>query len=275
MLPLYAEKKFVLYGYKIGQNIASVQKELGNPYKIHKFPDGFIAYIYKHKNHYLILETDNTNPNVIWSIQIEGSENPAEFGLDGLSLGDSSNKVILIFGKPDSIKNSIDEITKKVMKDIVYYSYLTKGNFSIEINKNKVSSIKLQFNGPIQSNPKDIYVLDRFLESVKSKKYYQIASYLSPDFELHWNNKTYKPNASLINFIKTNKNVNEIFFNNKNGITSLNSKNIDKEVLTLDGKGSKGNLRGFIFKIIQDNVKYEFILFQSFEGWIIRSIVKS
>lgn len=271
-MPLIAEKKFLLYGYKLGQSIEPVIKKLGKPAKVHRFPDGFTLYAYQFPEHNLIFETDNTRPDLIWAIQIQGHSNPKHYGLDGIDLGDPVEKMVKKIGKPDKITQAVDEITKKDISTTSYYSYFENGNYSIEVSNGKISSIKMQFNGPAMTDPKDIYILDRLIESAKAKDYYATAHFISSEFEIDWNGKKYKPGCSLLDFLIKENGVNDVFFSRETGIASLLTKNIDRNVMTLDGKGDRGKLRGLIFTVNQNNNKYQFLFFQSFDGWVLRSV---
>src|SRR5947207_3301555 len=85
---------FTLYGYKIGQELKFAKQRLGEPDKAFPFPDGWKAYAYRKDGHNVILETDNTRPDLIASIQIEGERNPPNMGLDGIDLGSDAKKAI-------------------------------------------------------------------------------------------------------------------------------------------------------------------------------------
>ncbi len=261
----FANKLFVLYGYKIGQSINNPKLEYGKPSKEIKHDDGFISYVYDFEKHYVIFQCDNTRPDLIWGIQLTGEKNSTNFGLNGLNLGDPSKKVIKILGKPDKITTAVDDFTKKELKDITYYSYHEKGNYSIEIENDKVSSIKINFIGPMETN--NLVDFSEFVKSVKSKNYYKIATFISTNFTIYKVNKSYNITKSIFNSLMNDKIFNDTFFNKSYGISSITNKNDITSAMRLEDKSA-----GFVYKINKNNVKYELFFIKSFDGWVLKYI---
>jgi hypothetical protein len=265
----YSEMKFTLYGFKIGQNINAMKKELGKPHDVYKFEDGFVAYIYQFKGYNVIFETDKSRPDIIYSIQIQGKTNPDGLGLDSVNLGDTFDKAVKALGKADTRNNAIDSITKKEMKDTVYYDYNKTGNYSYESVGNTISSIKIAFNGINSVNEDAFAAYSKFISAVKTKNYYAISNYLTASTVVYWNGE-YKIDTSVFGYLQKNKSVNNAFFNARDGIMSFEKSNLKESALRLMDNG----LKGMVFKITKDKVNYEIFFIKTFEGWVISYINK-
>jgi len=81
-----AEKIYVLYGFKIGQSSDAPVQQFGKPFKSHTFEDGYSYRAYNMKDHMVVFESDNTRPDLIWAIQIQGESNPPCLGLKGMMI---------------------------------------------------------------------------------------------------------------------------------------------------------------------------------------------
>jgi hypothetical protein len=264
---LYAQKIYVLYGFKIGQKSSAPIKQFGKPFKNHKFPDGFSYNAFKMKDHIAVFESDNTRPDLIWAIQIEGKNNPPSLGLNEINLGDNISKVIKIFGKPDSIKEAIDEETKNPMKGIEYYSYDKSSNFSIEATNKIVSSIKIVFNGSNENTESNID-FKKFLKSVQLKDFNKISQFIYADFVFN-KNKEFTINTSIIDSLINNKEINNIFFNPSYGIITIQDKDIVESALRVQ---TEPNFVGYVFKIKKNNIEYELLFFKNYDGWVLKYI---
>lgn len=262
-----AEKIFVLYGFKIGQKSSIPLKQFGKPFKADKFEDGYGYTAFKMKDHVVVFESDNTRPDLIWSIQIQGKSNPPFLGLKEINLGDDISKVIKIFGKPDDIREAFDEITKKSVKDIEYYSYDETGNFSVEATNKIVTSIKISFNGPVEIKENQIDI-DKFLAAVRSKDFNKISHFIDTDFEFH-QKKNYSINTSITNALENSKEINNIFFNPEYGIISIEKKDIVTSVFRFQ---VDPNSIGYVYKIKRDKVEYELCFYKNYDGWVLRNI---
>lgn len=263
----YADNIFVLYGFKIGQNISTSINQLGKPSKTHKFEDGFSYMAFKMKDHFVAIEFDNIKPDLIYAIQIQGKRNPPSLGLDGIDLGDPIVKAIKIFGKPDSTKQAVDEVTKKPMKDIVYYSYNESRNFSIEATKEIVTSIKI-LRKDSDNNTESMIDFKQFLSTIRSKDLNKISRYIDTDFEFI-KDQTYKMNTSIIHTLINNKTINNIFFNPDYGIISIKDKDIAESALRVQ---SDPIITGYVFKIKKSNIEYELFFSKNYDGWVLKYI---
>ncbi len=263
----HAKKQFVLYGFKIGQKSSAPIKQFGKPYKTHKFKDGFSYIAYSMKDHAVIFESDNTRPDLIWGIQLEGKSNPSSLGLNGVNLGDPISKAVSVFGKPNSITGAIDESTGKPMKGIEYYSYMKKDNFSIESTNGKVTSIKVLFNGPSAVKEASID-FKKFVKDVRGKNMDKICEYISPDFVLH-KDKPGSISTSIFDVLINNKDVNDIFFNKKYGISEIKESDIAGSAMRVQ---TDPNMVGYVYKIKKNDREYDLVFIKSFEGWVLRYI---
>lgn len=260
----FAEKKFTLYGFKIGQSIEVLTNDYGKPNQIVDFDDGFKAYVYKFKGHNAIFESDSTRPDMIFAIQIQGITNPKYHGLDGVNLGDNIDQAIKVLGEPNKKQIAKDESSGKEIPDTYYYDYFDTGNYSIEVTSNKITSIKINYNGP-NTNITDLSVVfDKFLSSIKSKSYDQVASLLTGTTEFYYK-KVFKLEKSALNFILKNKAVNNILFNSKTGLISIDKSDVKSTSMRIMDSG----LTGMVYKIEKGNNKFEIVFIKTFEGWVV------
>jgi hypothetical protein len=263
----YAEDIFVLYGFKIGQKSSIPVRQFGNPIQTYKFEDGFSYNVFKMKDHVVVFESDNTRPDLIWSIQIQGESNPQYLGLNGINLGDKVSEVIKVFGKPDKIEEATDEKTKKPIKNIDYYSYDESSNFSIEVTDKIVTSIKISFKGP--NKTKDpIIDFNKFLSTVRSNDLNKISNYIDPDFELR-NKETFLIDTSVIEALNRSKEINSIFFNSDYGIITITDKDIAEASMRVQ---TNPDSAGYVFKIKKNKMRYELYFEKSYEGWVLKYI---
>jgi hypothetical protein len=222
---------------------------------------------FKMKDHFVAIEFDNIKPDLIYAIQIQGKRNPPSLGLDGIDLGDPIVKAIKIFGKPDSTKQAVDEVTKKPMKDIVYYSYNESRNFSIEATKEIVTSIKI-LRKDSDNNTESMIDFKQFLSTIRSKDLNKISRYIDTDFEFI-KDQTYKMNTSIIHTLINNKTINNIFFNPDYGIISIKDKDIAESALRVQ---SDPIITGYVFKIKKSNIEYELFFSKNYDGWVLKYI---
>jgi hypothetical protein len=266
---IFAEDLFVLDGYKIGQLISVVTKNLKEAVEIHKFNDGFISYAFKRKDHYLIFETDPSNKDAIWSIQIQGKSNPEFCGLNGINLGDDESKIVKAFGNPDKKTKAVDSVSKKEVPDTVFYAYDSAGNYSFEVSKNKVTSIKILFTSPKKEPGAPSLV--RFSKMCKEKDFYGLAGTFSEDAYISRNGKYHQITSSIVETITNDREYQEILFDGKFGIANLEKNDIKEGALRVFSNGEKFPT-GYVFKVEKNSVIYEIVFVQSFEGWVIWEI---
>lgn len=262
---VFAEKLYVLYGFKLGQKISTIEAELGKPFKVIDYEDGFVAYIYKMNDHYVVFEAAPSNLDLIWSIQIGGTHNPQNLGLRDINLSDSFEKMNKILGKPDEKENARDEKTGKIIDNTIYYSYNKSGNFSIEVNNNQISSIKITYEeGKSQKDAPD---LNTIIGALTSKDYYKICSVIAPNFEIV-DSQTLSFSTSIYDSIQNDKKINDVLLNPQYGICAIKDNNILESHIHLSMSGPSG----MEYDIKIDKIHYQLLLTQEYEGWEIRKI---
>lgn len=179
-----------LYGFKLGQYRETAKNELGNPIQYGKFEDGFVyeAYLLKPDTSlYIIFEYAARDTNIIWSIQVSGSNSTTDVGFKNATLGIDKIQTEKLFGKPSS-REDIGEYGNKWVYD--------KTNFSLEVNtKGKLSSIKILDNSdelfPKGPDLKKIPTFDNVRKTLSSNNNDEILKFLSGDIEIYKNDSTY------------------------------------------------------------------------------------
>ena len=262
----FSKKLFVLYGFKLGQKIHCVKSQFGKPVKVHKFKDGFKSYVYKFKNHYVVFTSDNRRPDIIWGIQLTGKNNKKHYGFKNINLGDHVKKLIKTFDRPSLKRTAIDEISKKKLKKIVYYSYYKNGNYSFEIKNNYISSIKLNFMGPEITSEKLTAI--EFINFIKKRNFYSLCSNISIDFKIFRSNKIYKIKKSILKTLLYENIFKHVFFNKKTGLVSLSKKDIKTVNLRFQDDGTTG----LVYKFFKNNLKFELFFSKSYEGTVLKYI---
>lgn len=245
---------YTLYGYKIGQELQFAKQQFGEPNKVFSFEDGWKAYAYRRDGHSVIFQTDNTRPDLIISVQIEGERNPPNMGLDGIDLGSEAKKALEKLGTPSQRKQAEDLKTKKAIPN-TYINYYGN-NYSFEEREGKVTSIKIIYGGPAQASDNPDF--DAFLQNVKSKNYYRIAESISSNLNFS------RIEGPIIEQITGNTALNALLFG-KDGIISLSSKDISEVNLRM-----ADNTVGFVYKF-KGKAIHELYFVRSFEGWVLFS----
>jgi hypothetical protein len=266
---LSAEDRYVLYGFKIGQKIESAKTKFGEPFKTEKFDDGFTSLVYKLNNSYIVFEINPSAPDLIWGIQSSGTSNPENCGLMGVNLGDPVSKIEKVFGKPDEKKPAIDEITKEEIPGTDFYSYNTSSNFSLETEKGKVSSIKINAEKPKES--KDAAPFESLIDMCKKKDYYGLAEMLAPDMYISKDRSFNQINCSMLDSLTKDELFKTLFFDKTKGIASINKNTKQTRAMRIFQSGDKYPL-GDVIKIDTPSLKYEIVFVKGFEGWVIWEI---
>src|SRR5258708_26910379 len=91
----------VLYGFKLGQVRVSATNELGKPIQSGRFDDGYEYEMFLLKpdsSLYMIFEYTAEHKDIIWSLQVTGSNSKTEIGFRDLSLGVDEVRMEKIFG---------------------------------------------------------------------------------------------------------------------------------------------------------------------------------
>jgi len=261
-----AEKMFVLYGFKIGQKTDAAFSELGKPTKTYNFSDGFTSFAFMKGDHYIIIETDASRPDMIWGIQLSGKKNPVHRGLGEVNMGDPVEKAIKTLGRPDSSEFAVDEITNKELRHIKRYSYYKKSNFSIESENGKVSSVKIVYNGPVEPYPEfDGWRLTR---EIQKGDPYAVCSLISGEVTLIEKGRGKHPGKSLLSEILPGGTLHSILYNRDYGIGTVTGKDVTYSALRLYADRNVG----MPVVVERGGRKYEMVFMKSFEGWMLKEI---
>ncbi|MBC7400493.1 MAG: hypothetical protein H7289_11150 [Mucilaginibacter sp.] len=187
-----------LFGFRIGQYREAAKTQLGKPFKSGKFDDGFEYEAFPLKpdrSLYIVFEYAAKATDVIWSIQVSGSDIETDLGFKNARLGTDKAATEKVFGKPSSIEN-IGEYGDK-------WNY-AKTNLSVEVNKKgKFSSIKINNNSqelfPKGPDVKAIPAFDKVRKILISGDNAAILNILAGDVEVYNNHHTYYFKKSFIN----------------------------------------------------------------------------
>lgn len=188
-----------LNGFKIGQYRETARNEFGKPIQNGKYEDGFeyeVFIIKPDTSLYMVFEYAAGHTDVIWSIQVSGSNITANLDFKGLKLGFDEKEVQRVLGKPDK-KDDVGDYGER-------WSY-DKTNYTVEISKSgKLSSVKITDN--YSSDKPDLSKLPKFDNVVKllnSKNNADIASILAPGIEIYYKKQTMFFGKSLKTEIET------------------------------------------------------------------------
>ncbi|MDX1908292.1 MAG: hypothetical protein SF053_14745 [Bacteroidia bacterium] len=188
-----------LNGFRIGQFRETATNEFGAPAQSGKFDDGFeyeFFIITPDTSLYMVFEYAAGYTDVIWSIQISGSNPTADIGFKGLRMGADKEEVLRVLGQPAE-KENIGKYGER-------WNY-NKANYSVEISKSgKLSSVKIKNNYSTQAP--DITKLPTFADVVKALNAPangDIANILSPDMEINYKGQSMIFHKSLQTEIKT------------------------------------------------------------------------
>jgi len=185
-----------LYGFRLGQYRNTTRNELGKPMRYGKYDDGFSyeAYILKPDSScYIVFEYSSVDTNLIWSIQVTGSESTVSTGLKNMALGIDSTQVNKLLGSHSS--------TQDIGKYGTQWNY-DNTNLSVEVNPNgKLSSVKILDNSehlfPSTPDFTKIPTFDSIRTIFNSGDNEQIMRILSGDVEIYYKNTTYNFKKSL------------------------------------------------------------------------------
>ena len=183
----------MLNGFKLGQYRDAPKNEFGLPFQSGKYEDGYEYEIYLLKpdsSLYMIFEYAKAKTDIIWSIQLTASIKPVKMsmtdaGFHNAKLGMSKSEVEHLFGKPSSTED-MGEYGQE-------WSY-DSTNFSIEVNDDKLSSIKIIDNNDILYPIPDVRKIPSFEEVKKvltSGNNESIANILLGDIEIYSGTSTY------------------------------------------------------------------------------------
>ncbi|MCW7465067.1 hypothetical protein EHR04_12925 [Leptospira levettii] len=266
---IFGESKlFMMYGIKLGQKRNLVSELYGKPFKSHTFEDGYSYDAYKLDEHILVVESENKRPDLVWAIQIQGNKNPKYYGLNEINLGDPIEKVVSSFGKPDEIRNAFDEETKEELSTIQYYSYDRSRNFSIEVQNQKVSSIKLSFKG--SASVSETLDINETFKILKNKNIYNIAQLLDQNFVLkEKDKKEYKISGNPIQIINSKNEISNRIFYLPNSLINLNPNEISENV---DLRNNQNYIFGKYLKIKSGEEIFHIFFLKTYEGWTLKEV---
>jgi len=192
-----------LNGYRLGQYRDVPKNELKTLLQNDKFEDGFEYEAYlaaPDTSVYMIFEYAKNDLNVIWSIQVTGSQPGYNFNFKGLRFGMKTDEVIRILGKPSDMVD-IGEYGKR-------WEY-NNTNYSVEINpKGFLSSIKIsdlsnEFYSHIDISK--IPSFEYYTEIFKSGDKNIIGDILAPDIEVYKSDSVYYFKKSISREVKTDE----------------------------------------------------------------------
>ena len=216
-----------LYGFKLGQYRKTAKNELGIPIQYGKFEDGYVyeAFLLKPDTSLqIIFEYAAKDTNIIWSIQVSGSNDKTAIGFKNAKLGVDKIQTEKLFGKPTSIKD-IGEYGQRWDYD--------KTNYSVEVNtKGKLSSIKILDNSnELFPSPdlKKIPTFDKIQKTLNSTNNADLLNLLCGDIEIYYNDKTYSFGKSfkteqVTNYSKMISLIREI----SKDLSTVDTKNADE-----------------------------------------------
>lgn len=262
-----ARNLHVLCGFRIGQHISVVTRELGTPYKVVPFADGFKSHVFVGKKHYVVFQTNPLRPDRIWSIQLTGLSNRAHCGLAGVNLGDDKDRILAAFGRPDDVRHAVDEITKKQLDNIVYYSYTQSRNFSFEVKDNRVSSIKVQ-DAPPAYGPDAVVTVLNLTEAADKRNYYWLCSVMSAAFRIIVGNKEYRLETSPLAALQENPEYARLFFDKLQGLPALRGAARPSASINLT---SPDTFDAF-FRYTVHGKRFELCFAKNHEGYVLKHI---
>jgi hypothetical protein len=179
-----------LYGFKLGQYRETAQNQLGEPFQSEKYDDGFEYEVFLLKpdtSLYIVFEYAAGRTDIIWSIQVAGSDSTVETGFKNAKLGINKDQVEKYFGTPETVEE-IGEYGHK-------WAY-GKSNFSVEVNtKGQLSSIKILDNSselfPGAPDLSKIPAFEKIQKTLNSSNNADILSLLSGDIAVIINDTAY------------------------------------------------------------------------------------
>jgi hypothetical protein len=190
-----------LDGFRLGQFREAATNKLGKPAIKDKYDDGFEyeTYILKPDTTlYMNFEFAPGYTDVMWSIQISGSDSTADIMFKGLKLGMSKERVEKIMGKASKVVD-IEEYGERWEYD--------KANYSLEISKKgKLTSVKIK--DTYSTNRPDVSKLPVFKDVAKaltSKSNSEILSILAPGVEIYYKDTDIFFSMPLQTELKTDK----------------------------------------------------------------------
>lgn len=263
-LPCFGENFQSLYGFRIDQSMKTIEKELGEVAKEHAFEDGYKAFFYRKGGHIVVFETEPSQPDRIWSIQVEGTDIPPERGLNGVVPGDPRSKVISVFGTPEAEKKAVNSLDKKETPNTSILTYYENGNFSFEIKNDKVSSIKLVLR--LEKKPKETPDPWDFISVSKAKNDREMIRLLAGDPVFNAYGIVLYPQESMLSFLKR-KDVSDFLFG-KGGVSELSEADLFNSNMRFFDKGGFG----WVIRYAKNRRVLEFVYVKPYDEWVLWEI---
>lgn len=171
-----------LFGFRLNQYRSVVKNQFGKPGKSGTFDDGFSYEAFPLNKNMIVFEYTAKESNIIWSIQVSGTDPGTDFHFENLRLGMKGSQVIALAGKPSS--------TKDVGEYGTEWDYANT-NYSFEINKQGLlSSVKIWDNThelfPKGPDVKKIPPFDKIRQVLNSGNNAEILKLLSGDVEIYY-----------------------------------------------------------------------------------------
>jgi hypothetical protein len=246
----------VLYGFKLGQPIANAIEVLGEPAQIQPFPDGWKAYVFPLQGHNLVFEANVSRPDLIFSIQIEGSGNPQGLGLGAVNLGDPLDVTLGILGQPDRQQPAMDALTQQPVEGAATNFY--GRGMSFDQRDGVVTSIKIIYGGPAALEP--IPNIERFFTRLRNHDYYGLAEMIATDMTIAGRPAVV---GSMLGSIAVDSPLHELLYGQR-GLASMSTEN--------DAGGGprtyEDGRAGFAIQLVDRSVA-ELVFTRSFEGWVL------
>ncbi|EPG65695.1 hypothetical protein EHQ27_04610 [Leptospira wolffii] len=263
-LPIYAENFYSLYGFRIDQSMKTAEKELGEVAKEHVFEDGYKAFFFRKKGHIVVLETEPSQPERIWSIQVEGENVPSDRGLNGVIPGDPKSKVISTFGTPEQEKKAVNSMDQKESPNTSILTYYQNGNFSFEIKDGKVSSIKLVLR--LEKSPKETPDPWDFISALKSKNESLQIRLLAGDPVFNATGTELYPQESMLTFLRR-KDIRDFLYL-PGGVSELTEADLFNSNMRFFDKGGFG----WVIRYARNRKVFEFVYVKPYDEWLLWEI---
>ena len=171
-----------LSGFRLGQIRAVTHNELGEPDKSGEQPDelSYEAFLLKEDPQlYMVFQYHKSEPQIIHSIQITGSDESNDPGFRGLKFGVGPKEVEKALGPPTKKMDAGEHGTR--------WEY-DKANFSVEINKsNKLSSIRISDEREEGGDPeyKSVPKFGELVKKLQTGSNAEISDLISPGMEVY------------------------------------------------------------------------------------------
>lgn len=189
-----------LNGFRLGQLREATHKELGPPDKAENGSDGiyYEAFLMSEEPMlYMVFQYQESDPEIIWSIQITGNNKKHDPLFRGLRLGQSPAEVEKLLGKP-SKKHDVEQHGTRWEYD--------GRNFSVEINpQNKLSSIRIVNDRKAEPDMKKVPKLADVAKKLQTAPNADLADMLAPDLEVYDSGKVLSFRHSINNEIANDK----------------------------------------------------------------------